>query len=229
MQTKCSENSKQISVLDKENTSICTHIHSLQEEIKSFRLEREEMKETILDLRCRSMKNNLIFTGLVETRREDTEAKLREFLRCELGIDYHIEIGNVHRFGSHQKRESQPVRKNRPIVARFIYNRDLQYVLESAKYLKGRPFGINQQFPAEIENRRRELYPIMKEAKNKGETAKMVRDKLFINNKEYIPEKRPPQDIQNSGFRGAPSTTPTEPRQRLPKRPRVGSTPERSY
>jgi hypothetical protein len=46
------------------------------------------------------MKNNLIFTGLTESQHENTEATLREFLRCELGIEYHIEFGNVHRFGN---------------------------------------------------------------------------------------------------------------------------------
>jgi hypothetical protein len=41
------------------------------------------------------MKNNLVFTGLRETASEEAEAKLRDFLRCELNIDYYIEFGNV--------------------------------------------------------------------------------------------------------------------------------------
>jgi hypothetical protein len=36
--------------------------------------------------------NNLVFTGLRETAGEETEAKLRDFLRCELNIDYYIEF-----------------------------------------------------------------------------------------------------------------------------------------
>jgi hypothetical protein len=44
-----------------------------------FKLERNEMKSTLLDLRCRSMKSNLVFTGLRETAGEETEAKLRVF------------------------------------------------------------------------------------------------------------------------------------------------------
>jgi hypothetical protein len=68
--------------------------------MKAFKLERDEMKSTLLDLRCRSMKNNLVFTGLRETAGEEMEAKLRDFLRCELNIDYYIEFGNVHRLSS---------------------------------------------------------------------------------------------------------------------------------
>ena len=90
---------------------------------------------------------------------------LRDFLRCELNIDYYIEFGNVHRFGSRQNNTNGTEIRPRPIVARFLYYNDLAYGLECAKRLRGKPYGINQQFPAEIENRRRSLYPVMKEAK----------------------------------------------------------------
>lgn len=45
------------------------------------------LKDTVLDLKCRSMKNNLVFTGLGgETNTEDTEGKLWDFLFYELEI-----------------------------------------------------------------------------------------------------------------------------------------------
>jgi hypothetical protein len=59
----------------------------------------ENLKSTVLDLQCRSMKNNLIFTGLHEVSNEYTEDLLRDVLYSELGIDYKIEFGNVHCFG----------------------------------------------------------------------------------------------------------------------------------
>jgi hypothetical protein len=36
-------------------------MESLAEDLKAFKLGRDEMKSTLLDLRCRSMKNNLVF------------------------------------------------------------------------------------------------------------------------------------------------------------------------
>jgi hypothetical protein len=71
----------------------------------------------------------------------------------------------------------------RPIVIRFIYHRDLAYVLENAKT-------INQQFPLEIENKRKQLYPVMKEAHENGHFTGMVRDKLYIDNNLYTTKKR---------------------------------------
>lgn len=100
------------------------------------------MKESLLDLKCRSMKYNLVFTGLKETPYENTEENLRGFLGKELRIGHWIEFGNVHRFGP-KKTENENMRRkfyqiHRPIVVRFIYHRDLAYVLENAKKLKGK-------------------------------------------------------------------------------------------
>jgi hypothetical protein len=84
---------------------------------REHRQEQENMKTDITDLKCRSMKNNLIFAGLFQSPREYTEGILKEFIKNELGIEEYIEFGNVHRFG----RRETPDRKPRPIVARFAY------------------------------------------------------------------------------------------------------------
>jgi hypothetical protein len=209
---RCIDNSRSVNELDKENISICTHMRPLEDELNEFTQERDEMRETIIDLRCRSMKSNLIFTGLTESQHANTAATLRDFLRCELGIEYHIEFGNVHRFGhrQHQRRHDQA--KHRPIIARFLYYNDLAYIIQNAKLLKGKPYGINQQFPAEIESRKRSVYPVMKEAKDRGKMVKMVRDKLYINNKEYCPvDVHQSQSDETMNFRSAVNSTPTEP------------------
>ena len=96
------------------------------------------MKEPLLDLKCRSMKYNLVFTGLKETSYENTEENLR--------------FGPITPENENMRRKFYQI--HRPIVARFIYHRDLAYVLENAKKLKGKPFTINQQFPLEVENKR---------------------------------------------------------------------------
>jgi len=72
----------------------------------------ENLQNSILDLQCRSMKNNLIFTGLYEVRDENTEDLLIHFLYKEIGIYFRIDFGCVHRF-------SHKPRGKRHIVARF--------------------------------------------------------------------------------------------------------------
>lgn len=182
------------------------------------------LQNSILDLQCRSMKNNLIFTGLYEVRDENTEELLRHFLYKEIGIDFRIDFGNVHRF-------SHKPRGKRPIVARFIHFNDLQYVLNNAYRLRNTPYGIRQQFPREIEDRRRELYPIQKEAKRQGKRVALIRDRLYIENELYVPA----EEIDEAGDFDTPlqphnvwSTPRNSGDRRPPKRQRVSSTtPER--
>ena len=73
-----------------------------------------------------------------------------------------IEFRNVHRFG---KRPSPANNPPRPLLARFLYYNDLVQVKRARTCLRGKPFGINEQFPMEIEQRRKQLYPIIKEEK----------------------------------------------------------------
>ena len=57
-----------------------------------------------------------------------------------------------------------------------------------ASTLKGKNFSIREQFPAEIERRRKPLYPVTRKAlEDKNNKVKMVRDKLYINNTLYKP------------------------------------------
>ena len=106
---------------------------------------------------------------------------MRGFLHHELEINYRIEFGNVHRFKTRSGDNRRP-----PIVARFLYHSDLRFVLKNANKLRGKPFGIREQFPFEIEQRRRILYPIMKDAKRTNQQVTLVRDRLYINNELYV-------------------------------------------
>ena len=98
----------------------------LKQEIKhalsDAKRETEELRNTVIDLQCRSMKYNLVFTGLRECEIENTEQLVRNFIRNELRINYRLELGNVHRFGSGAAPGKHG--KPRPIVAIFLYHRD---------------------------------------------------------------------------------------------------------
>ena len=76
--------------------------------------EIRELQESVIDLQCRFIKNNLILTNLAEQSTEDVERNLLTLIFEKLGIEHKIEIGNVHRF---VKRYND---RPRPIVARFF-------------------------------------------------------------------------------------------------------------
>ena len=164
-----------------ESTIINTHqniVKEMNEFIAQVTTERDSLRDTVVDLQCRSMKNNLIFTGLEgEYPEEGIEEKLRDFLFYELNIGQKIEFGNVHRFGRYIRG------KSRPVVARFLYYNDLQLVKSRAYMLRGSSFGIREQFPASVEDKRKDLYPLMKKLRDDKQNAKLVRDKLYVRGK----------------------------------------------
>ncbi|XP_069105844.1 uncharacterized protein [Argopecten irradians] len=153
-------------------------VRVLQKFLDMLQAKNDVLVNSVTELKWRSMKNNLVFSGLREEDGEDTEAVLREFLSVELGIS-RVELGNVHRFGKFI------IGKHRHIVARFLYNRDRSNVLGNSRKLSGTTFYINEQFPTEIEEKRRELYPKLKELRREGHRVKLVRDKLIVDGHLY--------------------------------------------
>ena len=118
------------------------------------------------------MKNNLVFKGLLEQRDENCEGKLRSFIHKQINITHNIEFGKIHRFGKRPSRENDPPR---PIVARFLYYNDLVQVKRAGKYLKSMN---NSRWRSK---RRKQLYPITKEEKQKKYKGVLVRDRLYVN------------------------------------------------
>jgi hypothetical protein len=72
----------------RENIAVKSKLSVMETYIKTFKNEREKMKESLLDIKCRSMKYNLVFTGLRETLYENTKEKLRDFLGQELEFEH---------------------------------------------------------------------------------------------------------------------------------------------
>ena len=48
--------------------------------------------------------------------------------------------------------------------------------------------GIAEQYRPEIQEKRRELIPVLKEAEKNGNDAKLIRDKLYVNGQLYRPK-----------------------------------------
>ena len=87
---------------------------------------------------------------------ENTEVMLKHFHHTELYISNvgNIEFQNVHRLRA--RRDGKP----RTIKARFVSYKDHEMVRKAAPTLGDKPqYTINQQYPEQIVERRRKLYP----------------------------------------------------------------------
>ncbi|MES9883963.1 MAG: hypothetical protein ABW185_24200 [Sedimenticola sp.] len=74
-------------------------------------------------------------------------------------------------------------------MAKFSSFKDREKIRTSSSSITDRKYSVREQFPMEIEQKRKLLYPVMKIAKNDPTVrdVKLVRDKLYIDGKQYHP------------------------------------------
>jgi hypothetical protein len=184
---KCDQVVDKITRLQNENTDLKQFVKGLQTDIE--------------DLQCRSMSENLLFAGVEDLEKIDgpkldvpensTEVILKiiedkmEIPRGQIGIE------RAHRIGRPRRGHEKP----RTIVVKFRNLEDKKRVLKNGNKLKGTNIFVNEQFPRSVEEKRKKLRPILKQAKTKGKNAWMVRDKLYIDGQLY--EHRNITDLGN--------------------------------
>ncbi len=185
-------------------------IASLQDEVKKLkeqvevsigritRLEkdREDLKEDVLQLEARMMRDNLVFYNINEADDEgfDCTDTLVKFLREEMKISQtnleSIDFDRVHRMGK-KFRGSK-----RPIVAKFNPSSGKQLVKDHIKNLnKVKKFGVSDQLPRELDERKKKLMPKFKEAREAKNKPRWQKDKLVVGDKVIKAHKDTVVDI----------------------------------
>lgn len=185
LKTSLEFSQSQIETLQKENNELQTMIATLTSKVNNLTSENIKMKETILDLQCRSMRDNLIFSGIPETTQEKTEETVKEFIHSTLKLPMTtvntISFHRVHRIGQINTDHKRP----RPIIVKFEHYKHKELVKSKGRELRGTQFGLNDQFPREIQERRKKLIPIMKQLRKEGKRATLNIDKLYVNGQLY--------------------------------------------
>ena len=185
----------------------------LQSDNKDLQNKQSKTESKVIDLQCRSMCENLIFSGIDEeikvnsegVKYEESETVLKKFLREEMDITTPIEFDRVHRLGpikTPQSNQDEDENTNpRPLIAKFERYKDKQFVkMVAPTTLRNKKFGVNEQYPKEIEETRKTLYGEMKRAKrNPDNKVRMVRDRLYVNDVRIMPN---PGNDQSYNYNG---------------------------
>ena len=164
----------------------------VEEENRWLAQENWKLRERIIETESRSMRENLIFKGIhdVDNIRdeEDTEGKVKTFIRNTLEIEEDMKFHVVHRL------KQRPDGKPRNIIAKFESRKDRNMVLEKAieKLKNNDEFAVHAQYPAEVIERRRALIPTLIDARKQNHNAVLREDKLYIDGRRYIPPPPPP-------------------------------------
>lgn len=154
------------------------------EEIINLKTKIQEHDNQFLRYEMEARKRNIIIHGIKETERNRKELEdiiislFNEVIKTDIKI---TEIDAIFRLGSKKDKDI------RPVIVKFLSQRRVWDVLQNRKFLKGKNIFINEDLPKPIVEKRKELYPLMKELRDKGETAYMKYDKLISNGKIINP------------------------------------------
>ena len=162
-------------------------VAKINSEMDALRGENRRLSEQILDIQTCSMRDNLVFFNIPETEDEVCETTVSNFLKDKLNLENpdRVKFERVHRMG--QKRRGS----HRPIVCKFSCYKDREEIRKAGPRLKGSEFRISEQFPREIQERRRKLMPLYRQARNDGKRAVLTGGRLYIDGvQQQLPEQQ---------------------------------------
>lgn len=186
---------------------------NLETQVKSLHSVNNSLSQKCIDTQTRYMENQLLIFGVDEARqqglnneqpsRENTEQVLRDVLKeqlqdnsvvnseCQINID-DIKFDKVTRLGNPNRRAAN--NRPRPIMARFERFAVREKVRRAGTILNKsqRQYKIYEHFPREVEERRKALYPIARQYSERQHKVNLVRDRLYIDNVLYDPDRRMP-------------------------------------
>jgi len=85
----------------------------------------------------------------------------------------------------HRMRTKKVSSRPQPVIAKFSFYQDKEYIWSFVRNLKGSGIGISNDFPKEIDEIHEKLYLILKKAKQDRQSAYFKVDKLIINGQVY--------------------------------------------
>jgi len=94
-----------------------------------------------------------------------------------------IRFERVHRLPSQWNLQGST--KIRPVIAKFSFYQDKEFVWSKVKNLKGTGIEILHDYPKEIDKIHEKLYPVLKKAKQGKQLVFSKVDKLIINGEVY--------------------------------------------
>ena len=128
----------------------CSNMEHLGNELTLLQEELDYWKRRSIGLESYSRRENIKIFNVQETADENTEAVVNKFLNENLKIPQNdvnkIRFERVHRLPTRQS--NKPI----PIIARFSFFQDKEFVWSLIKNLKGSNTTIADDYPKEIEN-----------------------------------------------------------------------------
>ena len=117
-----------------------------------------------IDIEARSRRNNLIIRGVEEVFDENCFHTVRRFICERLDLDANeMFLVRAHRLGARRRGIRPFETQKRPLIVAFRDYTDIVDILANTKHLKGTQFSVDRDYPREIYEARKRLWPLFKE------------------------------------------------------------------
>lgn len=169
--------------MDKKLTQVVNELGDLKLENKKLKEKIGRQDEKISSLERDVRRKNIIIRGLDDKDREGEEETKTKVLKVmdKIGVKIHPEydIDEMKRMG----RPKSGYR--RPIILKLTRGDKKAEILKGSNKLKGTDIWIDEDYPRDIVEARKMLYPRLREARQRGEKAVIRYDKLIVNDEVY--------------------------------------------
>ena len=173
--------------------AVDSRVSNLERALEVSLTEQAKLHEKTLYLESYSRRLNLKFEGIAEKKSEDCTQIICDTLdKMDLDSD-NIDISRVHRIGSfnHKSKTQRP----RQLIVQFVNFGGRESVWNKRSTLAGSNIWIKEDYPRDIEERRKILWPYARAARMgdprnpKGRISVSLKmDKLMINNQAFTTE-----------------------------------------
>ena len=162
--------------------STCSQVASNSDELQKLNIEVQKLKCCNIKLEAYTHRENIKIFNLPEIAGEtsgDTENLVRSMFEEKMKIAKEdvdeIRFERVHCLPTQRNphRSSKP----RPVIAKFSFYQDKQFVWSSVRKLKDTGIGLSHDYPKEIDEIQEKLYPLLKKAKSEKQQAFFKVDK----------------------------------------------------
>ena len=161
-----------------------TNQNMFEQKLKKCETRCKDLEAKLCQVESFSRKNNLKFLNITHEPGVEAQENCEEVIinKCA-GYGIHLgprDIERAHRMGPQSK-------KNRPIIVKFTNFKDKISVLREKQKFRSDGITIVEDFPIEIQARRRTFAPILRAAYSSDGKyrARLVSDKLSLNGKFY--------------------------------------------
>ena len=184
----------ELTKIDKKVVELTQTVGELKGEVTSLKSENMQLKiqckkitEEIIRNEVQRREMNLIFDGISDTHKEgsgmlyDKFVSVLNHMEVFAGCGRQVPLAKLHRIGHNQSG------RNRSVLCRFLKFSDIQLIMQNREQLPNDVY-VRCDYPAEIEDRRRLLRPILNNARRMDKyrgKCRLTVDKLVIDSQVF--------------------------------------------